>query len=193
MSRLIAHLFGESAQAVSYGLFAGRFFHLKLFLAFKAWMALCLTAMLVSSPSEAANESFSAASVSMSARIKITVVIPPVVQILENKHPITLTFAGDKTSHSSAVQRVVLISNLRNGICMELRLAQNQVSAWQMRLSGNANVLVEEMGDAYRLCIRRPGRYEMALEHEFMLKDANPLARADTALDWPVYLSLATP
>lgn len=194
MPRLIASLLDELAQALFNGLFAGPCFNLQRFLAVKTWMALCLVTMLVSSPADAANESFSAASVSMSARIKITVVIPPVVQILENKHPVTLTFAGEKASRSSAVQHVVLISNLRNGICVELRLAQPQVSAWQMHLSGNANVLVEEAGDGYRLCVRRPGRYEMTLEHEFMLKDAAVLmARADTALDWPVYLNLATP
>lgn len=192
MSRLLAHLLGELAQARR--LFAGQGCNIKHGLAVKAWLALCVAALLVPLPADAASESFSATSISTSARLKITVVIHPVVQILENSHPVSLTFAGEKASRTSAVQHVVLISNLRHGICMELHLAQTLVSAWHMRLRGHASVLVEELGDGYRLCVRHPGRHEMALEHEFMLKDASPQrARADTALDWPVYLSLATP
>lgn len=194
MPRLIVYLFVELVRTLFYGRLAKHGLGLRHLFTLNTWMALCLGTLLFSSMANAATESFSAAPVSMSARIKITVVIPPVVQILENRHPVSLTFAGEKAARSSAVQRVVLISNLRNGICVELRLAQPQVSGWQMQLSGNANVLVEAAGDGYRLCVRRPGRYEMTLEHEFMLKDATVLmARADTALDWPVYLNLATP
>ena len=194
MSRLIT-IIGEMAQPLYRGLVGRHCFNLTRLSAVKAWIALCLGTMLVSSPASASASEFrSAAAVTMSARIKITVVIPPIVQILDNKHPVELTFTGEKASRTSAVQHVVLISNLRNGICVELRLAQTQVGGWQIRLSGNASVRVEEMGDGYRLCTSSPGRYELALEHEFVLKDASPLmARADTALSWPVYVSLATP
>ena len=130
------------------------------------------------------------------AALSIAIIIPSVLRILENIHPSTLPLNNAASPRVSALQRIVLISTLRTGFCVDLRLDLQQIAEWQLRLSSNSNsnVHVNAANGGYRLCTRRAGRYELALEHDFILKET-PLqfASADTAMGWPVNVSLATP
>lgn len=195
MSQLISHLFAKSLAVTSSGSLK-QWSVSKCLEGFKSWLVLCLGAvMLIPAAPALAIEMLSATPGTTNATVNISIVIPSILQILENTHPQALSFAAAKASRTSAVQRVVLLSTLRGGFCMDLRVEQAQVSQWQMKLSGNPNVRMEEVAGGYRLCTRRPGRYELALEHEFLRRDsATLLAQADTsAMGWPVNVSLATP
>ena len=90
------------------------------------------------------------------------------------------------------LQRLVLVSTLGKGFCMDLRLTQQQLTDWQLRVSGSAGTRIEPSEGGYRLCVGRAGRYEVALQHDFSLKDGARQGLAP-ALDWPVNVSLASP
>ena len=51
--------------------------------------------------------------------------------------------------------------------------------------------------DSYRLRLGRAGRYELALQHEFGLKQANPAEARNQpellSLAWPVNVSMVSP
>lgn len=129
-----------------------------------------------------------------SAALDLAIVIPPILRVLENSHPSILATDKPMPARVIALQRVILISTVRSGFCMDLRLDLRQVSDWQLRLAGNPRIQVEANNGGYRLCARRAGRYELALEHDFMLQASAPRpTSADTAIDWPVNVSLATP
>jgi hypothetical protein len=104
----------------------------------------------------------------------------------------------DTTStHVSAVQRIVLVSTLGKGFCVDLQISPGHLSGWQIEVSGSAGTYLERSELGYRLCTRRPGRYDMALKHEFELAAAGGSDRAayrpSVPLSWPVHLSLTTP
>ena len=119
--------------------------------------------------------------------LDIAIVIPPLLRILEDDHPQHLPNAS-----APAVQRVVLVSTLRSGFCIDLRLrvAANTGAApnhWQVSLAAPSAVRLESAGGGWRACARRAGRYEVALQHEFNG------AAAPAGRSWPVALSLTTP
>lgn len=158
-----------------------------------AVLALC-TGMLVSPPSAHANEAWRTDGKPVSAALSITIVIPAVLRILENTHPLSLPPADALTARTSVVQRMVLLSTLGKGFCMDLRLDRQQIADWQLRVSGSAGAWLEPAAAGYRLCAARAGRYELALQHDFALteKDQGP-AGLTKVLDWPVNMSFATP
>ena len=144
--------------------------------------------------------------------VDFAIVIPAILRLLENDHPAELHVLAETASPISALQRVVLISTLRSGFCMDLRLkpmhgGQAHVVDWQVRLatlSGGAavNARVEAFDGGWRVCARRAGHFELALQHAFNLQTSlrtpvtNALTRAigeTTAIGWPVALSLTTP
>lgn len=146
-----------------------------------------------------------------SGAVDFAVVIPALLRLLENDHPTRLHALGETSSPISALQRVVVVSTMRSGFCMDLRLDQMggeaPVADWQVRLaelSGGAaaSARVEAFAGGWRVCARRAGHFELALQHAFSLQPslrrpaANTLTSAigeTTAIGWPVALSLTTP
>ena len=152
-----------------------------------------------------------------SGAVDFAIVIPAILRLLENDHPAELLTLAEQDSPVSALQRVVLVSTLRSGFCMDLRLnlaqvGQTPVADWQVSLaalSGTAaasGARVEAFEGGWRVCTRRAGRFELALQHAFSLQPATQASRQAlagntpgsvageaAALNWPVALSLSTP
>ncbi len=119
---------------------------------------------------------------SASARVTIRVTVPPVVNLLENSHPSTLA-AG--SGPITALQRIVLHTNVRQGACVELtrRVPGASSAAWELRAVGGEAVSLQAHGDGWRLCTLRQGTYAVQIEHRFGAEFAGrwPL-RTDTVL-----------
>ena len=129
-----------------------------------------------------------------SAALNFTIIIPSVLRIVENSHPSSLVFGSGTGSLISASQKIVFVSTLRSGFCMDLNLTQMAINEWKLRVSGNASVFVESSGSGYRLCSRRAGRYALTLEHDFRLtKSESVIGQANIALGWPVNVSMTSP
>jgi hypothetical protein len=153
-----------------------------------------------------------AADVRKTDALDFAIVIPAILRLLENKHPAELQ-ALAAAAPISALQRVVLVSTLRSGFCMDLRLnplqaGQAQVADWQVQLAtqsgaaATSGARVEAFDGGWRVCTRRAGRFELALLHAFSLQPKAAAARVNLAVDaagqtaslgWPVALSLSTP
>lgn len=115
-----------------------------------------------------------------SASLRIQIVIPPVMRVLENSHPAQLdaSGAGDWT----AQQRLVVLSNLRGGFCVSLRMSSPDVNGWRLQTPQEGGVTLSPVSDGYRLCAPRPGRYTLMLQHAFEASGN----RDNTSLRWPV-------
>ena len=115
-----------------------------------------------------------------SARLNIRIVIPPVMRVLENSHPPQI----DGTQ--PVEQRLVVLSNMKRGFCVTLRLRSPEVDQWQVQAVPEPGVTLQAAGQAYRLCSDRPGRYTMVLRHEFGVH--TPGAQA---MHWPVQTDIS--
>jgi hypothetical protein len=155
-------------------------------------MIALLAGLLWAPASVSASEALSIDGHPASAAINFSIIIPAVLRVIENSHPHSLPAADAQTSRVSALQRMVLVSTLGKGFCMDLQLTRRQVSDWQLQVSGSAGARVQASGGGYRVCTSRAGRYELALQHDFSLKDNTP-DETIPALDWPVSLSLTAP
>lgn len=111
-----------------------------------------------------------------SARLNIRIVIPPVMRVLENSHPPQI----DGTQ--PVEQRLVVLSNLRNGFCASLRLTDPRLGDWQLHTDATGGVTLQAQAGGYRLCTSRPGRYTLRLQHDF--------GTQRNALVWPVQTEL---
>lgn len=154
-------------------------------------LALCSGVLWGPTPASA-HEALSADGRQTSATLNFSIIIPAVLRIIENSHPPSLPVADPQTSRISAMQRMVLLSTLRKGFCMDLQLTQPQLADWQVQLSGSAGTWIQPSEGGWRLCTGRAGRYELALQHDFSLKDG-PRGKLAPALDWPVNVSLSAP
>ena len=143
--------------------------------------------------------------------VEFAIVIPAILRLLENHHPAELQSQVEPASPISALQRVVLVSTLRSGFCMDLRLHRlhggaAQVADWQVQLaslSGTgaaSGARVEAFEGGWRVCMRRAGRFELALQHAFSMPalaitaESRPTASSPSfAFGWPVAMSLSTP
>jgi hypothetical protein len=145
--------------------------------------------------------------------VDFAVVIPAILRLLENDHPAELQPLAGPAAPISALQRVVLVSTIRSGFCMDLRLnsltaGQAQVADWKVQLaalSGAAaasGARVEAFDGGWRVCTRRAGRFELALQHAFSMQPRAMASGVNLAigttgqtasLGWPVAISLSTP
>lgn len=143
--------------------------------------------------------------------VNFAIVIPAILRLLENDHPTSLPSPAESYSPISAQQRVVLVSTMKSGFCMDLRLNQMRgharIADWEVQLAalpGAAAVgaRVEAFDGGWRVCTRRAGRFELALQHAFSLQPSlttpttnslSALIGKTIAIDWPVALSLSTP
>ncbi len=119
-----------------------------------------------------------------SATLNFRIVIPPLMRVLENSHPEQL--AASENGALSALQRLVVVSNLKRGFCVTLRQTHPQLSGWRLQTAQEGGVSLSPVADGYRLCTARAGRYTLLLQHEFPA-----LADADAdGLRWPVQTDL---
>lgn len=121
-----------------------------------------------------------------SASLDFRIVIPPVMRVLENSHPGQLDLQADGSLGGQ--QRLVVLSTMKRGFCVTLRLAQPGVDRWQVEALPEPGVTVQAAGDAWRLCSTRPGRYTLLLQHRFGAGDE----RATAGLAWPVQTDFTT-
>jgi len=122
-----------------------------------------------------------------SASINIRIVIPPVMRVLENSHPQQLDPEADGSL--SALQKLVVMSNLKRGFCVTLRQADPQLNGWQLHTAPQSGIQLTPVADGYRLCSVRPGRYTLLLQHQFASSTANNAAISPT-LNWPIQTDL---
>lgn len=121
-----------------------------------------------------------------SASLQFLIVVPAVMKVLENSHPLHLV--GDESGAISAEQRLVVVSNMKRGFCVTLRMAEPWVGAWQMKTAQAGGVTLSPLADGYQLCTTRPGRYDMLLEHAFDARAAGE----HSAVRWPVQTHLSS-
>jgi hypothetical protein len=132
-----------------------------------------------------AESGFAPPSGKASAALDFRIIIPPVMRVLENSHPTELM--PDAAGALSGQQRLVVVSNMKRGFCVSLRMAEPQRAGWRLQQASAASgVNLEPVQDGYRLCASKPGRYTLQLQHEFV---ANPLLSAQR---WPVQTDLST-
>jgi hypothetical protein len=142
--------------------------------------------VVTATPLALAESGFASASGKSSAALDFRIIIPPVMQVLENSHPDQLQV--DALGALSAQQRLVVLSNMRHGFCVSLRMAEPQRTDWRVQHSGSEpGVRLEPTTDGWRLCTSRPGRYTLQLQHQFGSTDLQ------TAQRWPVQTDLFTP
>ena len=125
-----------------------------------------------------------------SASIDIRIVVPAVMQVLENSHPSQLGAAVD--GRWTAQQTLVVHSTMKRGFCVSLRLAAPQVAGWRLDTAQQGGTTLTPVADGYRLCTSRPGRHTLTLQHAFASApgSANPpsadLSGLPPSLSWPV-------
>jgi hypothetical protein len=115
-----------------------------------------------------------------SAALEFRIIIPPVMRVLENSHPVLMDAEAD--GDWSAEQRLVVVSNMKRGFCVTLRMRTPEVETWRLQTAQAGGITLNPVSDGYRLCTPRPGRYTLLLQHEF---DA-PQKSVNSNLRWPV-------
>lgn len=119
-----------------------------------------------------------------SASVDIRIVIPPVMQVIENTHPTQLGMPVN--GEWSAQQKLVVHSTMKRGFCVTLRLAAPQVEGWRLQTAQQGGTTLSEVADGYRVCTARPGRHTLLLQHAF----ATESTAIHPALGWPVRTDL---
>jgi hypothetical protein len=116
-----------------------------------------------------------------SARLTLRVVVPPMVRLQEDAHPAEL--ASDV-----AQQKLVIQTNLRQGFCAALRLANDAHTGWTLRVASGDEVWLQPSGEGYRLCTKGPGLHTVHLEHRF----DTPTTPDGVPRTWPVQTEIAS-
>lgn len=141
----------------------------------------CLTSLvLLAAPTTSVGEAVVAGPGGASASLRISITVPAVMRVLENSHPVQLTpiVGGDW----SAEQRLVVLSNMKRGFCVTLRMNTADVEAWRLQTEQTGGITLSPVSDGYRLCTPRPGRYTLLLQHEFEASGNSTMQ----SLRWPV-------
>lgn len=114
-----------------------------------------------------------------SASLDFRIIIPPIVRVIENSHPVQLDpeIGGDW----SAEQRLVVLSTMKRGFCVTLRMNSPDVDAWRLKTEQTGGITLTPTNDGYRLCTVRAGRYTLLLQHDFGVT-----RNTSESLRWPV-------
>lgn len=162
----------------------------------QAALAALLALALPMAPA-AAESALSDVAPSVGAALNFRVIIPPVVRVAENDHPVVLLAAAQGEPTREATQRLVFTTNLRRGVCMDLQMADAAVARWNVQTDASAGATLSPAFGGYRLCVARPGEHAVTLHHVFTMHHdtavrAPRAAAADApAHPWPVHLQLA--
>jgi hypothetical protein len=124
-----------------------------------------------------------------SASLNFRIVIPPVLQVLENSHPQHIQSNPDGSS-TTAEQKLVVVSNMKHGFCIALRQPDaGNKTHWQLQQSPTSatggGAVLSPTSDGYRLCTSRAGRFTLRLQHQFASASRGPLP-------WPIQAELLT-
>lgn len=119
-----------------------------------------------------------------SAALDFRIIIPPIMRVLENSHPLSLD--AEASGDWSAQQRLVVVSNMKRGFCVTLRMSTPEVDNWRLKTAQHDSVTLTQVNDGYRLCAPRAGRYTLLLEHEFNAANKSSGTTTTGALRWPV-------
>jgi hypothetical protein len=150
-------------------------------------VALAASLGLLLAPAASQGEArFSSAAPAASGSLDFRIIIPPVMRVLENSHPGQLDTGADGSL--GAPQRLVVLSNMKHGFCVTLRLAASDLGRWQVEVAPEPGITVQPAGDGWRLCSARPGRYTLQLQHRFGLTADGTTA----SLAWPVQTDITT-
>lgn len=122
-----------------------------------------------------------------SAAQEFRIVVPRVLRVLENSHPVRLDAEAD--GGWSAEQRLVVFTNMKRGFCITLRMSAPEVGAWRLHTPQSGGITLDAVHDGYRLCTPRPGRYTLLLKHEF---DATTQRSTTGVLTWPVQTNITS-
>lgn len=114
-----------------------------------------------------------------SARLTLRVVIPAMVRLQEDSHPLEL-------APGIAKQKLVIQTNLKHGFCAALSVDNNDFAGWQLRVASGDGVWLQSTQEGYRLCSKGPGHHTVYLEHQF------DIAPTMTPRPWPVRTELAS-
>ena len=138
------------------------------------------TGALLLAPTTGMSEAAVAGPAGASASLRISITVPPVVRVLENSHPTQLipVVGGDW----SAEQRLVVVSNMKRGFCVTLRMSTSDVESWRLQTEQTGGITLNQVSEGYRLCTPRPGRYTLLLQHEFESRGNSTMQ----SLRWPV-------
>ena len=140
----------------------------------------CLTfSALLLAPAQGIGESLMVTQGSSSASLDFRIIIPPIMRVLENSHPVELdpVLGGDW----SAEQRLVVLSTMKRGFCITLRMNTPEVDAWRLKTEQTGGITLSPVNDGYRLCTPRAGRYTLLLQHDF-----EAARNTSGSLRWPV-------
>jgi hypothetical protein len=118
------------------------------------------------------------------AALDFRIVIPPIMRVLENSHPLQLDTSAE--GEVRAQQRLVVQSNMKRGFCVSLRRAAPQLGTWELQTTPQSDVQLSPVADGYRLCGTRPGHYTLLLQHRFGTSEGR-----STALHWPVQTDIS--
>lgn len=131
-------------------------------------------------PATSVGESAVAGPAGASASLRISITVPAIMRVLENSHPVQMdaVVGGDW----SAEQRLVVLSNMKHGFCVTLRMNTSDVDRWRLQTEQTGGITLSPVSDGYRLCTPRPGRYTLLLQHEFEASGNN----TRQSLRWPV-------
>ena len=127
-----------------------------------------------------------------SASVDIRVVVPPVMQVLQDMHPLNLATGMPDNGVFSSTQRLVVFSNLKSGFCITLQQASIKIDKWSVEPTTTTNgvTLTSMASSGYLLCSKALGRQTIDLQHTFKLKTGTPLF---SAFPWPISWSIASP
>lgn len=107
------------------------------------------------------------------------------MRVLENSHPAQLI--PESGGDWSAEQRLVVISTMKRGFCVTLRMNTSDVEAWRLQTEQSGGITLSPVSDGYRLCTPRPGRYTLLLQHEFEASGNSAMQ----SLRWPVQTDIS--
>jgi hypothetical protein len=125
------------------------------------------------------------------ATLDLRITIPPVLQLLEHRHPARLS--RDLQGRLQGEQTLVLLTNLRRGACVQLRQhAQAATLGLQWLAQGLelGGATLQADGDQWRVCAAGPGRHLLRLQHAFVPAAAGAAASASATVEdspaWPL-------
>ncbi|MBD3893138.1 hypothetical protein [Hydrogenophaga sp.] len=150
--------------------------------------SLCLLAalcLLLNPASGIGDSRLAAPGHSARAALDFRIIIPPMIELLENSHPGRIDVNG--AAVLSAWQQLTVASNMKRGFCLHLSLSAAEVSGWRLQSTPGNGITITPLGQGYRLCSSRPGRYTLRLLHQFDITATNG---GPASLRWPVQTDL---
>ena len=139
---------------------------------------------LLLAPAPGMGEGLMVTSGKASASLDFRIVIPPIVQVLENSHPVQL--AAEAGGDWSGEQRLVVLSTMKRGFCITLRMNSPDVEGWRLKTEQTGGVQLSPVSEGYRLCTARAGRYTLLLQHDF-----EAARNTSESLRWPVQTDIS--